>query len=404
MSLIYRKRSPARRFARVILFCLPLLSFLCVSCANNSSTSDRPSKKGLGMGAVPVSTAKVIKTDVPLDIQAVGNVEAYSTVSAKAQISGELTQVLFQEGEFVKKGQELFNIDARSYEAQLNQVKANLAKDESSLVQLEANLARDLAQQKYAQAQAVRYGNLLDKRLVSKEQAEQMNANIDAASAAVRADQAAIQSAKSGIEASKAAVVNAQVTLSYTRIDSPIDGRTGNLDVKRGNIVSPNAALTTINQIEPIYVTFSVPESQLHAIKKEQTVIATAQDKSTPQENGKLFFIDNAVDANTGTIRVKAVFSNADHKLWPGEFVRVSLRLGTKPNSLLIPNQAVQAGQDGSFVFVVKPDRTVESRQVVPGMRVDQNVVIEKGLEPGETVVTEGQLRLTVGSRVQFSN
>ncbi len=241
------------------------------------------------MGAVPVSVAKVIKTDVPIDIQAVGNVEAYSTVSAKAQISGELTQVLFREGEFVKKGQELFNIDARSYEAQLNQMKANLAKDESSLVQLEANLARDVAQQKYAQSEAVRYGNLLDKRLVSKEQAEQMNANLDAASAAVRADQAAIQSARAGVEASKAAVVNAQVTLSYTRIDSPIDGRTGNLDVKLGNIVSPNAALTTINQIEPIYVTFSIPESQLHAIKKEQTVIATPQDKSTPPENGKLF-------------------------------------------------------------------------------------------------------------------
>jgi multidrug efflux system membrane fusion protein len=356
------------------------------------------------MGAVPVSVAKVIKMDVPIDIQAVGNVEAYSTVSVKAQISGELTQVLFREGEFVKRGQELFNIDARTYDAQLNQAQANLAKDESTLVQLEANLARDLAQQKYAQSEAGRYGNLLEKRLVSKEQTEQMNANLDAASAAMRADQAAIQSARAGVEASKAAVANARVMLSYTRIDSPIDGRTGNLDVKRGNVISPSMALMTINQIEPIYVTFSIPESQLHAVKNEQVVIAAQQDKSIPPENGKLFFIDNAVDANTGTIRVKAIFSNADHKLWPGQFVRVNLRLGMKPNSLLIPNQAVQAGQDGSLVFVVKPDRTVESRPVVPGMRVDQNVVIEKGLEPGETVVTEGQLRLTAGSRVQFSN
>jgi len=404
MSRIDGKRSLARRYVWVVVFCLPLLSFLYVSCASNSSTSDRPSKKGLGMGAVPVSVAKVIKMDVPIDIQAVGNVEAYSTVSVKAQISGELTQVLFREGEFVKRGQELFNIDARTYDAQLNQAQANLAKDESTLVQLEANLARDLAQQKYAQSEAGRYGNLLEKRLVSKEQTEQMNANLDAASAAMRADQAAIQSARAGVEASKAAVANARVMLSYTRIDSPIDGRTGNLDVKRGNVISPSMALMTINQIEPIYVTFSIPESQLHAVKKEQVVIAAQQDKSIPPENGKLFFIDNAVDTNTGTIRVKAIFSNADHKLWPGQFVRVNLRLGMKPNSLLIPNQAVQAGQDGSLVFVVKPDRTVESRPVVPGMRVDQNVVIEKGLEPGETVVTEGQLRLTAGSRVQFSN
>ncbi len=404
MFSIGGKRSLARRFAWVLVFCLPLLSFLCESCSNNSSTSDRPSKKGLGMGAVPVSAAKVIKTDVPIDIQAVGNVEAFSTVSVKAQISGELTQVFFREGDFVKKGQELFNIDARTYEAQLNQAQANLAKDESSLVQLEANLARDVAQQKYAQSEAVRYGNLLEKRLVSKEQAEQMSANLDAASAAARADQAAIQSARASVEATKATVANARVMLSYARIESPIDGRTGNLDIKRGNVISPNAALTTINQIEPIYVTFSIPEFQLQEVKKEQTVIAAPQDNITAPENGKLYFIDNAVDATTGTIRVKAIFPNSNHKLWPGEFVRVSLRLGTKPNALLIPNQAVQAGQDGSFVFVVKPDRTVESRPVVSGIRVDQNVVIEKGLEPGETVVTEGQLRLMAGSRVQFSN
>jgi multidrug efflux system membrane fusion protein len=404
MAMIDRKRSTAPMVVWVILFCLPLLSFLCVSCANTSSTPETPSKKGLGLGAVPVTVAKVIQTDVPIDIQAVGNVEAYSTVSVKAQISGELIRVLFREGEFVKKGQELFNIDARSYEAQLNQAQANLGKDESSLAQLEANLARDVAQQKYAQSQAGRYGNLLEKRLVSKEQVEQMNANLDAASAASRADQAAIQSAKSNIEATRAAVTNAQVMLSYTRIASPIDGRTGNLDVKRGNVISPSLALTTINEIEPIYVTFSIPESRLHAVMKDQMVIAAPQDRSAPPENGKLSFIDNAVDPNTGTIRVKAVFPNANHKLWPGEFVRVSLRLGTKPNSLLIPNQAVQEGQDGSFVFVVRSDRTVESRPIVSGIRVEQNVVIEKGLQPGETVVTEGQLRLMAGSRVQLSN
>jgi multidrug efflux system membrane fusion protein len=404
MSSVNQKRRSALHFAWVLLFCLPLVLFMYEGCATTSSTSERPSKKEAALGAVSVSVAKAFKKDVPIDIKSVGNVEAYSTVAIKAQITGELTQVFFREGEFVKKGQELFVIDARTYEAQLNQTQANLARDESSLAQMEANLARDLSQEKYAQSEAARYASLLEKRLVSKEQAEQMNANLDAASASVRADRAAIQSARANVEASKAAVANARVMLSYTRINSPIDGRTGNLDCKLGNIVNTTTALTTINQMEPIYVTFSIPESQLHAVKQGQTVTVFPQDQSSPPENGKLIFTDNSVDATTGTIRVKAAFSNADHKLWPGEFARVNLRLDTKPGALLIPNQAVQAGQDGSFVFVVKADLTVESRPVTTGMGVDMDVVIEKGLEAGETVVTEGQLRLTAGSHVQFSN
>jgi len=404
MSSIGRKRRPACRLAWVVLSCLSLLSLISAGCANNSSTSDRPSKKGMGIGSVPVSVAKAVQKDIPIDIQTVGNVEAYSTVSVKSQVSGELTQVHFREGDFVKKGAELFTIDARTYEAQLNQAQANLAKDESALAQAEANLSRDLAQQKYAQSEAARYANLLDKRLVSKEQAEQMNANLDAVTAAARADQAAIQSAHANVEATKAAVANARVMLSYTRIQSPIDGRTGNLDSKQGNVVNPNTVLMTINQVEPVFVTFSVPESQLGAVKKGLTVIVSPQGSSSLLENGKLDFIDNAVDAATGTIRVKAVFTNSTRRLWPGEFVRVSLRLDTRPNALVIPSQAVQGSQDGSFVFVVKPDRTVESRPVTAGLHVNQDVVIEKGLQPGEVVVTEGQLRLTAGSHVQFSD
>jgi membrane fusion protein, multidrug efflux system len=404
MSRIDRKRSVALQSARVLWVCISLLPLICASCAQNTSTAEHPAKKGMGFGAIPVSVAKVFQQDVPVDIKAVGNAEASSTVSVKSLVTGELTGVSFREGDFVKKGQDLFAIDARTYDAQLNQIQANLARDESSLAQIEANLARDLAQQRYAQSEAARYASLLEKHLVSKEQSEQMNANFDATSATVRADQAALQSARAGVEATKAAVANARVLLSYTRIHSPIDGRTGNLDAKQGNVINPNTLLTTINQVEPIHVAFSVPEAQLHAIKMGQTVIVTPQDNSLRPENGRLVFTDNAVDATTGTIRVKASFSNRAHRLWPGQFVRVLLRLDTKPNALLIPNQAVQSGQVGFFVFVVKPDRTVESRPVIPGMQVDQHVVIEKGLEPGETVVTEGQLRLTNGSQVQFSN
>ncbi len=402
MSKIGKTQSPAPRSARLVLFCIPLFSLVWQGCGNNSGVSERASKKEIGSVAVVV--AKATQKDLPINVQAVGTVEAYSTVTVKSQVSGELIQVCFREGDFVKKGEELFKIDARTYEAQLNQTQANLAKDESTLAQVEANLARDLAQQKYAQAEAARYASLLEKKLVSREQAEQMSANADASSAAVRADQAAIQSARAGVEATKAAVANARVLLGYTSILSPLDGRTGNLDVKQGNVISLNSVLTTINQVEPIYVTFSVPESQLRGVKLGQRVLVSSQTDSIQPETGRLSFIDNAVDAATGTIRVKAVFPNAGHKLWPGEFVRTVLRLDTKPNALVIPNQAVQTGQEGSFVFLVKSDETVQLRPVITGLRVEQDVVIEKGLQPGDIVVTEGQLRLTSGTRVRFTH
>jgi membrane fusion protein, multidrug efflux system len=399
MSKAGNKWRGTRRSAWVVVFCI-LLSFADQGCRGRSSPSERPSRGGL-RAAIPVTVNKVIKKDVPIDIQAVGTAEASSTVTVKPQMSGELMQVFFREGEFVKKGDELFKVDSRALEAQLNQSQANLAKNEAALTQIEANLARDIAQQKYAQSEAGRAQSLLDKHLVSKEQAEQSNSNAEAAAATVRADQAAIQSARATIEATKAEVANARVMLSYSSIRSPLDGRTGNLVIQQGNIIGPNTDLTTINQIEPIHITFSIPETQLPSVKKGQTVTVSPQDNPSSQENGKLFFIDNAVDTTTGTIRLKAVFPNRDHKLWPGQFVRVILRLGTKQAALIVPSQAMQIGQDGSFVFVVKPDQTVESRPVVPGMHVDGQIVIDKGLESGETVVTEGQMRLAPGNRVQ---
>jgi multidrug efflux system membrane fusion protein len=233
---------------------------------------------------------------------------------------------------------------------------------------------------------------------------EQMGANADAASAAVRADLAAIQSAQANVEATKASLENARVMLEYTVIRSPLDGRTGNMDVKQGNVISSNTSLTTINQVEPIYVTFSVPEAQLKSLNKGQQVMVSTDDDSTPPRIGKLTFIDNTVDSTTGTIRLKATFPNSDRKLWPGEFVHVTLRLQIQPNALVVPNQVVQTGQDGTYAFVVKADRTVESRPVVTGTRVGDELVIEKGLQLGETVVTEGQLRLAPGSRMMLAS
>jgi len=392
----------ASRWTLLAALCILISCLLLQACANKASPAPS-AKKGEGGGAVPVTVTRVQQKDVPIEVQVVGNVEAYVTVSVKAQVAGQLTEVFFKEGAFVKKGDKLFTIDPSVYDAQLNQAKANLAKDEAQLGLSRANLTRDEAQEKYAQSEAKRYEEMLEKGLVSREQAEQYRTNADAVSAAASADRAAIQSAEATVKATEAALENAKLMLGYTTIPSPLDGRTGNVSVKQGNVISANTTeLLTITQVEPIYVSFSVPETQLGTIKLGQMVTAVPQDSSSPPEVGTLTFTDNAVDQTTGTIRLKGTFPNSDHNLWPGEFVRVTLRLAMEKDALVVPNEAVQTGQDGSYVFVVKQDRTVESRPVVTGARVNQDLVIEKGLQAGEVVVTEGQLRLAPGSRVQM--
>jgi multidrug efflux system membrane fusion protein len=361
----------------------------------------------MGGGDVPVTVATALQKNVPVEVQVIGNVEAYSTISVKAQVTGQLEKAFFNEGSYVKKGEMLFSIDPRPLEAALNQTKANLARDEASVGQARANLARDEAQARYAKSQADRYAQLFEQKIISRDQAEQLRANADATAQLVAADRATIESAQANIGASKAAVANAEVQLSYTSIKSPIDGRTGNVTVKQGNVVTANnMELMTITQVEPIYVTFAVPESQLTAVKTYMAqgklpVRARPQDDTNAdEETGYLTFIDNAVDTTTGTIKLKGTFPNSDHKLWPGQFVRVTLRLTTQQNAVVVPNEAVQTGQNSSFVYVVKQDKTVESRNITVGARVDQDMVIQSGLEPGETVVTEGQLRLAPGSRI----
>jgi len=360
----------------------------------------------MGGGDVPVTVATAVQKNVPVEVQVIGNVEAYSTISVKAQVTGQLEKAYFHEGDFVKKGDPLFSIDQRPLEAALNQAKANLARDEAALGQARANLARDEANARYAKAQADRYQQLFEQKIISRDQAEQLRATADAQAQAVAADRATIESAQANIGASRANVANAEVQLSYTSIKSPIDGRTGNVTVKQGNVVTANnMELLTITQVEPIYVTFAVPESQLTAVKTYMAqgklpVRARPQDDPNGEEVGTLTFIDNSVDTTTGTIKLKGTFPNQDHKLWPGQFVRVTLKLTTQQNAVVVPNEAVQTGQNGSFLYVVKQDRTVESRPITVGARVDQDMVIQSGLEPGETVVTEGQLRLAPGSRI----
>jgi len=356
---------------------------------------------------VPVVAVPVISKSVPVNIRAVGNVEAYSTITVKAQAGGELTRVSFKEGDYVKKGDLLFQIDPRPYVAAVNQAEANLARDTAQLSQAEANLARDIAQEKYAKDQAERYSGLFGQGIVSKGQYDQFDSDAVARAEAVRADRAAIESARASIDASKAALERARLDLSYCTIRSPIDGRTGNVMVKQGNLVEAGTVnLVMINEVQPIYVSFTAPENQLPAIKKymamgQLAVEAAPPDDEASREKGELTFVDNAVDLTTGTIKLKGTFSNPGLQLWPGQFVNVVLTLTRRTNAVVIPSTAIQNGPDGEFVFVVRPDSTVEPRTVTVGMVEGQESVIDKGLKPGERVVTEGQLRLTAGSRVE---
>src|SRR5579872_1914334 len=394
-----------------LLIAVGVAAAFCTGCSTGqvSATGGGPGggrggKKG-GAGDVPVTVAMVTQKTVPVEIQVIGNVEAYSTISVKAQVGGELTNVYFHEGDFVKKGDPLFTIDPRPFEASLNQSVATVAKDEAALGQARANLARDSANLRYQQSQASRYAELFKGGIISKDQTEQLNATADATSQAVAADKAAIESAQAELQGARAAVESARVQLSYTNIPSPIEGRTGNLTIKQGNVVAPNLELITITEVEPIYVTFSVPEAQLSDIKRYMAerkleVRARLQDELGTEETGVLTFVDNSVDTTTGTIKLKGTFVNHDRKLWPGQFVRVTLRLSQRPNAVIVPNQAIQTGQNGTFVYVVKPNRSVEVRYVTASLRVDQDMVVDKGLEPGETVVTEGQLRLAPDSKV----
>lgn len=330
---------------------------------------------------VPVLAAMAEQKDVPVQVRAIGGVEAYSTVSVKTQITGELTGVYFKEGDDVKQGQLLFTLDKRPFEADLKRQ--------------EGNLARDTAQAANARAQQKRYESLVKAGVVSSQDYDQYATAASALDAAVEAD--------------KAAVENARVQLLYCSIYSPINGRTGNLIVHRGNMIkaNDNPPLVNINQVQPIYVAFTVPEQYLAEIKALSSkgklkVEAIIPNDSQGPVHGNLSFLDNAVDQATGTIKLKGEFANADRRLWPGQFVDALLTLRTQPKAIVVPSQAILNGQQGQFVFVIKKDMTVESRPVSTAAGLNGQVIVQKGLVPGEQVVTDGQLRLIPGSKVQI--
>jgi multidrug efflux system membrane fusion protein len=338
-------------------------------------------KAGPSQGpASPVSAAKVVEKDIPLEIRAIGNVEAYSTVQVKAQVGGQMTEAYFKEGQDVKKGDLLFKIDSRPYEIALRQAESNLAKDSALL--------------KNAEDEVSRYVELAQKDYVTQERFDQLRVNAEVMRASVKADEAA--------------VANARLQLEYCTIRSPIDGRTGSFVVYPGNIVKANdtSPLVVIYQTSPIYVSFSVPEQNLPLIKK-YLAQGELKAEAPPDEQGSsipgvLTFVDNAIDTSTGTILLKATFLNKDKALWPGQFHNVVLTLTVEKNVTVVPSQAVQTGQSGQFVMVVKNDLTVESRPVTVERTYGEDAVISSGLKPGETVVTDGLLRLVPGSKVEI--
>jgi len=330
--------------------------------------------------SVPVTVAPAVTRSVPYEISAMGFVTPLQTVAVRSQVSGTMLRVGFLEGDEVQKGQLLFEIDPRPFQAALDQALAVLAKDRAQLVN--------------ARQEVTRYQTLVQNDLATQEQFDQFKANADAAEAAVTADSAAVQTAR--------------LNLEYTTIRAAIAGRTGNLLLREGNLVPANGTtpLVVINQLRPIAVAFSVPEKYLGDIQHFSAqhrlpVTARPSDDTTATLNGQLTFLNNQVDTATGTIQLKATFTNEDRRLWPGEFVPVRLVLNVV-NALTVPSQAIMTGQSGTYVYVVNPvDRTARAQNVTVGRSAEDYVVVDSGLTSGQMVVTDGQLRLVPGAKVE---
>lgn len=369
---------------------------------------------------VPVLVAKAELADVPIELRALGTVEPVQSSPVRPQITGTITEVAFREGDLVRAGQVLFRLDRRPLEATLRQLEANLARDEAQGRSAEAQAQSSEAQVRNAEAQvrnaetqAKRYEELIAKELVSREQADQRATNLDAARAALDAarasalaSRAALEASRASADATKAAIENAKLQLAYTVIASPIAGQAGSLLADKGDLVKANdATLVVVNQIQPILVRFAVPEPRLPEVQRYRAagslvVRVAPPGPGVPPREGKLIFIDNAVDKATGTIALKAEFQNPDGALWPGQFVDVALVLTVIENAVVVPSAAVQTGQQGPFVYVVEQGGTAAIRPVTPGPAHGGRTAIAAGLAAGETVVTDGQLRLTPGATV----
>ena len=401
------KKSRTRsRLTQVIgLAFVVFLSFITWRLLGDKSNQAAPNPRG---EVVPVEITKASQQDVPIEIKSIGNVEPISTISVRSQVEGVLERVHFTPGQEVKKGDLLFTIDPRPLQAALGQAEANLLKAMNAVRQGEDIVAKDEATARNLRTIAKRDAVLIESGVISREEYDTAVSAADAGDATVRSDQSSVANLQAAVKAEQANVENARVQLSYATIHAPMTGKTGNLAVTAGNLVRSNDtnALVTITAAAPIYATFSVPEQELSRIKQNATSSAFKTQAVIPGDEshpalGKLSLVDNTVDTTTGTIRLKATFDNADRRLYPGQFVNVVLTLGIEQSATVVPSPAVQIGQDHSFVYVVNPDMTVAVRNVKTGGSIGDQTVIEDGLQPNEEVVTDGQLRLVPGAKVQ---
>jgi len=331
---------------------------------------------------VPVRAATAVEKDVPVQLRAIGTVEAFASVDVKSRVDGQVSEVHFREGQEVKKGDRLFTIDPRPFEAAVRQA--------------EANLARAQAEAQNAHTEAQRLQKLLAEQIVSQDEYDQADMRAASSRAMVAADQAALEKAK--------------LDLLYCQISSPIDGRIGQILINLGNVVkSDETTLAVVNQIRPIYVNFSVPQQELPEVRRRAAegplLVETYPGKEhDPAVAGELSFINNQVHTDTGTVLLKGLFPNQDEALWPGQFVQTVVTLSVQPKAVVVPNAAVQTGQQGAYVFAIKPDRTVDLRPVRIGVDLPGEIVIEDGVRAGERVVTDGQLQLAPGMTVEVQD
>jgi multidrug efflux system membrane fusion protein len=346
--------------------------------SGDSRAREKPPAKG--PAASPVAVVAALQQSVPVRLQAIGNVEAYASVAVKSRVDGQILEVQFREGQEVKKGEILFKIDPRPFEAAQKQA--------------EAQAVRDIASRDQASSQEKRYQELLEKNFISKDAYAQYRTNAQTADATSRASQAALE--------------NAKLNLEYTVIRSPIDGYVGRALLQAGNMVKANdtISLVVINQVKPVYVSFAIPEQRLADVRELMrkgplTVDVSAPGSDKTLADGRIAFLDNAVDQTTGTIKVRAIFDNRDAALWPGQFYTVRVKLYDQDNAILVPSRAVQTGPSGQFVYVVKPDMTVEIRKVVVDRTEGDTAVLSGGtVAKGDQVVVRGALRLAPGAKV----
>jgi multidrug efflux system membrane fusion protein len=376
-SIIVRRGSKARVWAAGACLCAALLP-AAISCSKSAASSEQP--KAAGARPVPVTVASVEGRSMPQELSAIGTVLAFSTVSIRAEVAGTLTEVHFCKGENVRKGEVLFTIDPRPFQAALKQAQATLARDRFGAENAKIEVRRE--------------EELLKQKISAPTDYDKRKADADAMGATVEADEAAVD--------------NAQLQLEHCTIASPISGRTGDLLVDQGNLVKANdQALVSITQVQPIRVSFAIPQGVLPAVKKAMSLGKLAVRAMVPgdQKNpevGELTLVDNSVDKTTGTIQLQATFPNGQERLWPGLFVNVSVVLSTDPDAIVVPAKAVQSGQKGKYVYVVKAAGTAEYRPVTIRSETTDLAVVAAGLAKGETVVTDGHLRLTDGSKVEI--